>query len=228
MCKANLQAGIPTSVSREAAPGMPWGAVMQQDINPAKERWPWNHLQKQSHPVDETLLSGDGQGSFCSENSIVWCWFQVKQRHLLLWSVTRARREPLVTFQPHAKVAYSKRSLGCLLMVEKCWWHKGSQKSAGSSTWIPWVKGINKELCSISLQCNPNVLHEERHTGDTGCGWSVWGRSWWRSHREQSRTAGNIRSYLVRSTEGQAGRPKWKGFYANVGRVECKMEGLMA
>lgn len=73
---------------------------------------------------------------FCSKNSIAWCWFQVMERHLLLWNVTRAGRECLVTFQPRAKVAYShsKRSLGCLFLVEKCWWHKGYQKSAGSNT----------------------------------------------------------------------------------------------
>lgn len=73
MSKANLQAGIPTSVFREAATGV----VMQWDIIP-------EITSKKPLSVDETLLSGDGQASFCSENSIAWCWFQVMQRHLLL------------------------------------------------------------------------------------------------------------------------------------------------
>lgn len=38
MQKANLQAGIPTFVSREAATGVPWEVVMQQDINPGEEK----------------------------------------------------------------------------------------------------------------------------------------------------------------------------------------------
>lgn len=70
------------------------------------------------HPV-ETLSSGDGQVSLCSKNVIAGCWFQVMEGHLLLWSATSAEREHLVPFQLCAKVAYSKRSLGFLFMVEK-------------------------------------------------------------------------------------------------------------
>lgn len=89
---------------------------------------------KEISSCSETLLSGDGQISFCSKNSIAWCWLQVMEGHLLLWGVTSAG---LVTFQPHAQVAYSKSSRGCLLFV-KCWQHKGHQKRLEQhmSCWI--------------------------------------------------------------------------------------------